>query len=116
MDVYVSLLQSPGDQTKKLIERVDRVWGLSIPDGENATGLSKASLFLNTANTLFEDGGNLGGSGLGLSSVCSDLFQRRRSSANLEFFYPSRAGGQPTSDLCGKTPKTSTRADPMPRE
>ena len=61
-----------------------------LPDGQNATGLGKAGLFLNTANSLLENGRDLRWSSLGLS-VRSDLLQRSRSRADLQVLNPSSA-------------------------
>lgn len=50
-------------------------WGKSdhVPDGKDTTSLGEAGLLLNTTDSLLQDGGNLGGSSLGLSSVGTDL-------------------------------------------
>ena len=44
-----------------------------VPNGQNATGLSETSLLLNTTDALLQDGGDLGGLGLGLGGVGTDL-------------------------------------------
>jgi hypothetical protein len=47
--------------------------GIDVPDGQNTTGLGETSLLLNTTDALLKDGGNLGGLGLGLGGVGTDL-------------------------------------------
>jgi hypothetical protein len=49
--------------------------GDDVPDREDTTGLSKASFLLNTADSLLQDGGDLGGSGLGLRGVGTNLLR-----------------------------------------
>lgn len=44
-----------------------------VPNGQNATGLSETSLLLNTTDALLQDGGDLGGLGLSLGGVGTDL-------------------------------------------
>ena len=44
-----------------------------VPDRQNTTGLSETSLLLDTTDALLQDGGDLSGLGLGLSSVGTDL-------------------------------------------
>lgn len=44
-----------------------------VPDGQDTTGLSETSLLLDTTDALLQDGGDLSGLGLGLSSVGTDL-------------------------------------------
>ena len=44
-----------------------------VPNGQNATGLSETSLLLDTTDALLQDGGDLGGLGLGLGGVGTDL-------------------------------------------
>lgn len=44
-----------------------------VPDGKDTSSLSKASFLLNTTDSLLKDGGNLGGSGLGLRCVRTNL-------------------------------------------
>lgn len=39
---------------------------LNVPDRQNATSLGETRLLLDAADTLLEDGGDLGGSGLGI--------------------------------------------------
>ena len=46
---------------------------MDVPNGQNATGLSETSLLLNTTDALLQDGGDLGGLGLGLGGVGTDL-------------------------------------------
>ena len=41
----------------------------SVPDGEDATGLGKARLLLDTANPLLQDGGHLGWGSLRIGGV-----------------------------------------------
>jgi hypothetical protein len=45
----------------------------TVTDGKDTSSLSKASLFVNTTNSLLKNGGNLCGRSLGLSSVGTDL-------------------------------------------
>jgi hypothetical protein len=47
--------------------------GIDVPDRQNTTGLSETSLLLNTTDALLQDGGDLGGLGLGLGGVGTDL-------------------------------------------
>lgn len=47
--------------------------GIDVPDGQNTTGLGETSLLLNTTDALLQNGGNLGGLGLGLGGVGTDL-------------------------------------------
>jgi hypothetical protein len=47
--------------------------GCGIPDGEHTSGLGETGLFLNTADALLENGGDLGGGGFGVDSITSDL-------------------------------------------
>jgi hypothetical protein len=49
------------------------IFSLDVPNGQNATGLSETSLLLNTTDALLQDGGDLGGLGLGLGGVGTDL-------------------------------------------
>ena len=44
----------------------------TISDTENATSLSKTSLFLYTTNSLFEDGGDFGWACLRVGGICAD--------------------------------------------
>jgi hypothetical protein len=44
-----------------------------VPNGQNATGLSETSLLLDTTDALLQDGGDLGGLGLGLGGVGANL-------------------------------------------
>lgn len=44
-----------------------------VPDGEDTAGLGEAGLLLHTADPLLEDGGNLGGSSLGVGSIAAEL-------------------------------------------
>lgn len=44
-----------------------------VPDGKDTSSLSKTSFLLNTTDSLLQDGGDLGGRGLGLGSVGTDL-------------------------------------------
>jgi hypothetical protein len=46
---------------------------VGIPDGEHTSGLGETGLFLNTADALLENGGDLGGGGFGIDSIASDL-------------------------------------------
>lgn len=57
--------------------------GVSIPDGENAAGLGEVGLILDTADTGLEDGGNLGGGGLCVSSVATDAVGNGSGGASL---------------------------------
>jgi hypothetical protein len=50
-----------------------RVEVFDVPDGQDTTGLSETSLLLDTTDALLQDGGDLSGLGLGLSSVGTDL-------------------------------------------
>lgn len=43
--------------------------GTVVPNGKDTAGLSKASLLLNTADSLLKDRGDLGGRGLGLGGI-----------------------------------------------
>ena len=47
--------------------------GGDVPDREDTTGLSDVDLLLDTTDSLLEEGRDLGGRGLGLSSVVTDL-------------------------------------------
>lgn len=47
--------------------------GGDVPDREDTTGLSDIGLLLHTTDSLLEEGRDLGGRGLGLSSVVTDL-------------------------------------------
>lgn len=47
--------------------------GGDVPDREDTTGLSDVGLLLDTTDSLLEEGRDLGGRGLGLSSVVTDL-------------------------------------------
>lgn len=49
--------------------------GSDIPDGENAASLGKASLLLDTADPLLEDGRDLGGRGLRVGGVGAGLYR-----------------------------------------
>lgn len=51
--------------------------GDTVTDGQDATGLSKASFFLHTTDSLFEDGRHFRRGGFGIGSVRSDLFRGR---------------------------------------
>lgn len=42
-----------------------------IPDSEDTSGLGEARLFLNTTDSLLEDGGDLGGGGLGVGGIAA---------------------------------------------
>jgi hypothetical protein len=44
-----------------------------VPDGEDTASLSETRLLLNTTDSLLEDGRDLGGGSLSLSSVGTDL-------------------------------------------
>lgn len=54
-----------------------------LPNGENATGLSKTSLLSDTADPLLEDGRDLGRGSLGLTSVVADLVNEGSSGTGL---------------------------------
>lgn len=45
------------------------LFDIPLPDGKDTAGLGKARLLLNTANSLLEDGGDFGGSGLRVGGV-----------------------------------------------
>lgn len=47
----------------------------SVPDGEDTAGLSEAVLLLDATDPLLEDGGDLGGGGLRIGGVGSDLLR-----------------------------------------
>jgi hypothetical protein len=47
-----------------------------IPDGEDASGLGKTSLLLDTSNSLLQDRGHFGRGGLGVGSISTDLLGR----------------------------------------
>lgn len=44
----------------------------NVPDGKNTSGLGKVGLILDTADAGLEDRGDLGGRGLGVSSIATD--------------------------------------------
>lgn len=46
---------------------------IDVPDRQNTTSLGETSLLLNTTDALLQDGRDLGGLGLGLSGVGTDL-------------------------------------------
>ena len=46
---------------------------MNVPNGQNATGLGETSLLLDTTDALLQDGGDLGGLGLGLGGVGTGL-------------------------------------------
>jgi hypothetical protein len=46
---------------------------VNVPDGQDTAGLGEASLLLNTADPLLEDGGYLGRGGLRVGGVCASL-------------------------------------------
>ena len=43
-----------------------------VPDGEDTAGLGEASLLLDTADSLLEDGGDLSRGGLGVGGIGAD--------------------------------------------
>lgn len=47
--------------------------GVSVPDGQDATGLGETRLLLHTSDSLLENGGNLGGCGFGVDSIRPEL-------------------------------------------
>lgn len=49
--------------------------GIDVPDRQNTAGLGETSLLLNTTDTLLQDGRDLGGLGLGLGGVGTDLLR-----------------------------------------
>jgi hypothetical protein len=46
-----------------------------VPNRQDTTSLGETRLFLNTTDSLFENGGNLGGSGLRIGGVGSDTVE-----------------------------------------
>lgn len=71
--------------------------GFDVPDGEDATGLGKASLLLDTANPLLENGRNLGRRGLRVGGVGAGLY--RGSVENRGCGISSLCGGREKSRL-----------------
>lgn len=51
------------------------IYRIDVPNGQNATSLGETSLLLDTTDALLQDGGDLGGLGLGLGGVGANLLR-----------------------------------------
>ena len=86
-----------------------------IPDGEDTTSLGKTGLFLDTTDSLLEDGGDLSGGRLGLSSVCADLLDRSRRSADLKDFQSREFVSKTVFTIQQPKQKSKNRSNGLPK-
>lgn len=62
--------------------------GNTVTDGQDTTSLSKTCLFLYTADSLLEDGGDFGRGGFGIGGICShSIYRSWVNGSRLEKYY-----------------------------
>lgn len=66
----------------------------SLPNGQNTSGLGHRGLLLNTTDALLEDRGDLGGGGLGLTSIGAGMVDNRGGSLAGLYRIVSRRGNR----------------------